>query len=405
MGGAPTSASTGSDTASTYGSMIRDFLASLKPTSQETAATTYLNNLLSKQEQDTNTALNSGETLPYAQGSAATINKNEQANIDAASRSLGVLTGQRTATSNALGTALQFAKPVSVAAGTTLVDPTTNQPIGGGSVNSNAFNSLADKNAADAFNSLITQNPTVDITWDPNKSPTDNLAAARDAVTQSGAQALAEQLVNGTLAPSELSKRATGASAYSAVLSAAKALDPSFDIAKADRNYRYANQTSTQNTLNYLGSLVGGVGQTGNLDELQALSNTIPRTQFPALNDAQNWLKLQTGNPSIAAYYATATEVADQVAKILQGGGTGSGTSDAKLAQAQSLFQSGFTPDQMNAVISALKPLLANRAQNIIGDNPYLSDYADQFGFTQNVRSSAPASSASSSSGGSVGWF
>ncbi len=204
---------------------------------------------------------------------------------------------------------------------------------------------------------------------------------------------LAQQLVNGQLAPSELSKRSTGVGSYSSVLKAADDYSMAttgkhFDISKADRNYKFATNQNTLNTLNYLGSLTGGPDTPGNLDELQTLSNSVTRTKFPALNDTAAWSRLQTGDPTIVAYNATVTEVADQIAKILQGGGTGSGTSDAKLAQANALFQQGFSKDQVTATINAIKPLLTNRAKNIIGDNPYLSDYADQFGFTQSGASS-----------------
>lgn len=196
---------------------------------------------------------------------------------------------------------------------------------------------------------------------------------------------LAQQLVNGLMAPSELSKRTTN---YNGVLAAADAYSlqttgKHFDIAKADRDYKFATNVQTLNTLNYLGSLVGYNGQTGNLDELQTMSGQLGNTKFPALNKIENWSKLQTGDPQIAAYYGVVTEVADQVAKILQGGGTGSGTSDQKLAQAQKLFSSSFTADQVKATITALKPLLVNRGKNMVGDNPYLSDYNDLGGTTK----------------------
>ncbi len=195
---------------------------------------------------------------------------------------------------------------------------------------------------------------------------------------------LAQQLISGNLAPSELSKRATGAGAYNDVLTAADKISMEttgkhFNISKANIDYKFAQQPNTQNTLKYLGSLVGGVGQTGNLDALVNLSNSIDRSNFPKLSDTEQWLKLETGNAPIAAYHATLLEVSDQIAKILQGGSTG-GTSDAKLAQANSLFQTGFNKDQVTAVANALKPLLQNRANNIIGNNPYLSDFAEQFG-------------------------
>jgi hypothetical protein len=224
---------------------------------------------------------------------------------------------------------------------------------------------------------------------------------------------LAQQLVDGLLAPAELSKRSTGVGSYSSILDAANKYSMAtygkpFDIATADRNYKFANNVQTQNTLNYLGSLVGsddGSGKIvgGNLDALISSSNlrnpedpTNPilnflkngplggTTSFPALNNTEQWAKLQTGDPQIAAYYTTLLEVSDQTAKILQGGGSGGGTSDAKLAQAQNLFQKGFTPDQISAVASSLKTLLMSRGTSMVKDNPYLSDYAQQFGVTQN---------------------
>lgn len=222
------------------------------------------------------------------------------------------------------------------------------------------------------------------------------LKAAANAGNDSANNDLAQSLVDGTLDPSQLSKRTTN---YNAVLSQANALSMQqtgkpFNVAQASIDYKYANQPNTQNTLNYLGSLIGGPGQTGNLDELVNLSNSISRTNFPALNQVSNWTKLQAGSPQIAAYYAVATEVADQVAKILAGGGTGNSTSDAKLNQALSLFQSSFSKQQLIATVNALKPLLLNRAKNMIGTNRYLqASYGDRLGI--NSSSSGSGSSGS----------
>lgn len=207
-----------------------------------------------------------------------------------------------------------------------------------------------------------------------------------------GAQSLATQLVNGLIAPAELSKRTTGTASYNDVLTAADAYSMAttgkhFNVAQADRDYKFAQRPVTQDTLNYLGSLVGSAdGEGGNLDELVTLSNGIDRTSFPPVNNIEAWVRYSAGDPKIAAFQATATEVADQVAKILQGGG-GSGTSDAKLQQAANLFNTNFTKDQLVATVNALKPLLANRAKSMVKDNPYLSDYADQFGIDQNLPS------------------
>jgi hypothetical protein len=145
-----------------------------------------------------------------------------------------------------------------------------------------------------------------------------------------------------------------------------------WDPAQATIDYKFAQNIGTQNTLKYLNSLTGEHNEGGNLGRLIATSNSITRTDFPKLNDAAAWARLETGDPAIARYHTDVTEVADQVAKILQGGGSGGGTSDAKLKQAQELFQTGFSKDQMKGVADELLGLLANRKTEFIGNNRYL---------------------------------
>lgn len=235
---------------------------------------------------------------------------------------------------------------------------------------------------------------TFDITSLPEDAQ-QKLASSGFTNYSASTQSLAQDLVTGNMAPTELSKRTTGDSSYSDILAAAKKYSLAttgkpFDISEANIDYKYATNPTTQNTLNYLGSLVGsddGSGNLsgGNMDELVNLSNSIGRTSFPALNNAEAWTRYSAGDPKIAQFQAVATEVADQVAKILQGGGTGSGTSDAKLQQAVNLFNTSFSKAQLTGVVNALKPLLTNRAKSMVKDNPYLSKYADQFGFEQNL--------------------
>lgn len=185
---------------------------------------------------------------------------------------------------------------------------------------------------------------------------------------------LASQLVEGSLDPSQLSKRGAD---YSSLLQSANQYSlqkygKSFDAAKAQADYKFASNPSTQNTLKYLNSLTGADNKGGNLGDLVTLSNSITRTNFPSLNDAAGWARMQAGDPAMAAYHTNITEVADQVAKILQGGGSGAGTSDAKLKQASDLFRQGFNKQQIVAVASTLRELLTNRKTELIGDNRYL---------------------------------
>jgi hypothetical protein len=182
------------------------------------------------------------------------------------------------------------------------------------------------------------------------------------------------QLVEGNVDPSQLSKRSAD---YDAKLEAASQYSIQkygrpFDIAQAQSDYKFATNANTQNTLKYLNSLTGADNKSGNLGTLVSLSNKINRTDLPALNNGAAWAKLQTGDPQMAAYYGAVTEVADQVAKIMQGGGTGNGTSDAKLKQAADLFKTGFSKDQITAVSGTLRELLANRKSELVGSNRYL---------------------------------
>ena len=199
----------------------------------------------------------------------------------------------------------------------------------------------------------------------------------RAQAAQFGGQTLehtASQLVEGNEDPSQLTKRSKN---YDATLAAAddysmKHYGVHFSPAQAGIDYKFAMNPSTQNTLKYLNSLTGADNRSGNLGELVNLSNKIKRTQFPALNDTAAWARLQAGDPQMAAYFAAVTEISDQVAKIMQGGGSGSGTSDAKIKQAMELFDKGFNKDQISAISGELRNLLANRKKEMIGTNRYL---------------------------------
>jgi hypothetical protein len=199
-------------------------------------------------------------------------------------------------------------------------------------------------------------------------------AILESANSQQQINANAQQLFEGTMDPANLSKRSKS---YDATLAAANQISLAqtgkpFDIAKAAGDYKFATNPQTYNTLNFLNSLVGRDGKSGNLGSVVAQSKTVGLTQLPALNKVEQWAKLSAGNPAVAAYRTALVETADQVAKILQGGGSGNGTSDAKLKQAGEILNNDFNPDQIGAVAGSLQTLLGNRKTEMIGDNRYL---------------------------------
>jgi len=205
---------------------------------------------------------------------------------------------------------------------------------------------------------------------------------AKDANGNWNPASMPVMLVEGNADPSQLKNSRSGMSAQQVEQAASQysmeKYGKPFDMAKAQSDYKFATNAQTQNTLKYLNSLTGADNKSGNLGELIKQSDGITRTQFPALNDAAAWARLASGDPAMASYHAAVTEVSDQIAKILQGGG--SGTSDAKMKQAQALFNSGFNKDQIKATADTLRTLLASRKGELVGDNRYLQK---QFGQTQ----------------------
>jgi len=172
----------------------------------------------------------------------------------------------------------------------------------------------------------------------------------------------------------------------------------------------YINSPAYQNTIKYLDSVEYS------LNTVQNLSNQIDRTKFPIINKAVLETMKQTGDTNVVAYATAVTEVADQIAKILQGGGTGSGSSDAKLRQAVELFDGSYSKEQLSAAIGSIRELLNSRNEalkkdtwRMIGGSPESSP--GSAGASANAstqpRTQSPSSSSSSglSGGFATSWF
>lgn len=182
------------------------------------------------------------------------------------------------------------------------------------------------------------------------------------------------KLVEGTEDPTQLSKKSK---TYDMNIKAADAYSYAkygkpFDMAKAQIDYKEAQNPTVRSTLRYLNSLTGDDNKSGNLGDLVNYSNKFNGTTFKSINDVKAWAQ-QHANDTDASNYATAiVETSDQVAKILQGGGSGGGTSDAKLKQAEELFNRGFSAKEIAGVADTLRGLLSNRKTEMIRGNRYL---------------------------------
>lgn len=207
---------------------------------------------------------------------------------------------------------------------------------------------------------------------------------ALEEASGEGPRVLAKDLYQNRLTPAQLAKRKPEYQSQvlreADILARADGLS-GFDFEKAQRDWHFADNIGTQNQLKFLNSLTGQDNQGGNLQKLIDISDKVKRTSFPALNDVAAWARLAVGDVNISAYRTTALEVADQAAKILQGGTTGNGTSDAKLKQAADMFDTAFSKDVIkNGVALPLRTLLGERKKGILGvgasSNAYLlKDY------------------------------
>jgi hypothetical protein len=184
------------------------------------------------------------------------------------------------------------------------------------------------------------------------------------------------RLVEGDMDPSQMSKRSN---IYNATLDAADHYSMAkygkhFDLAQAQSDYKFATNPSTQNKLKYLNSLTGNpvTGDKGILDKLIEQSKKVKRTDFPALNDGANWLRLQTGDPEIVKLHDLVVDASEQFATIMNGGGTGNATSDAKIKLGQELFKSGFSQKMLEGSASTINDMLSTRKREFIGTNRYL---------------------------------
>ena len=142
-------------------------------------------------------------------------------------------------------------------------------------------------------------------------------------------------------------------------------LDPNFDWEEAQSTFDLSKSTGFQNTVRYMDAV------TESIPRLMQNATKLANGKFKTWNAILNAGKEQFSSTDLKAFKTDAVLVGDEVAKILQGGGTGSGTSDAKLKQAQDLIN---TSDSVPAIASAMtevQALIANRRRSLVRGTYY----------------------------------
>lgn len=135
--------------------------------------------------------------------------------------------------------------------------------------------------------------------------------------------------------------------------------DPNFNFEEAESSYQLVKSPSFQNTVRYMDSVVES------LPRLQQTANKLANGRVRGINSLINAGKSQFNDVDLKKFKTDVLFVADEIAKILQGGGTGSGTSDAKLRQAGEIINTSDSPQAIAGALGEAKFLMANRRSSL----------------------------------------
>lgn len=177
--------------------------------------------------------------------------------------------------------------------------------------------------------------------------------------TADDAKTIAQQLVAHKISPSQLSLfggfGTAGAAFKRMVGLEATKLDPSFNWEEAESTYDLAKSPTFQQTIRYMDSVQES------MPRLQQTANQLGNSKVRFVNGIKNLTKNQLNDPTLKAFQTDVLLVGDEVAKILQGGGTGSATSDAKLKQANTLLNTTDSPQSIAAALKEINALIGFR--------------------------------------------
>ncbi len=105
------------------------------------------------------------------------------------------------------------------------------------------------------------------------------------------------------------------------------------------------------------------------LDRLDQISQEFTRSKYAPLNRIQLVKDANSGNETAAGYVAVTNLIAGEIGKVLEGGGTGSGTSDKKLNEAKDIISASHSPGQIKRTIKEIKNLFEERKKAITSDS------------------------------------
>jgi hypothetical protein len=182
--------------------------------------------------------------------------------------------------------------------------------------------------------------------------------------TQDWADLMADTLLNHHMAPEQINQLIGGFGpqaqlAKRMITTAALRKDPTFDFEQAASDFNFGKNPAFQSTVRMMDSA------TNSMNRLQQSANALANGRVRSINALINMGKNQFNSVDLKKFQTDALLVGDEVGKVIQGGGTGSGVSDAKLKQAQDLFKTSDDPTVIGAAINEVSQILNYRRKAV----------------------------------------
>lgn len=181
-------------------------------------------------------------------------------------------------------------------------------------------------------------------------------------------------LVEGNADPSQIKNSRSGMSAQqieqqASEYSLAKYGKP-FDMAIAQQDYKYSNNTQTQNTL----KMINGMTEPGGAIEIaKTAAAKLPQLNSQTINAVFNAAATSFGSAEASNFHTAMLGLADEYSKIMGGGVS----SDTGRQQALDILKANYSKGQLAGAIDIMQRDIAARKQALIGTNRYL---VKQFG-------------------------
>jgi hypothetical protein len=182
----------------------------------------------------------------------------------------------------------------------------------------------------------------------PYKPPTEQ---SPDAAI-SGREATVDAILQGRMAPP--TSFAASKPYWQGILAQAATKEPGFDLTQWGARYGTAKDFASGQARKNVTSLDT---VTGHLETLMDKAKALDNYSFPSVNEAKNYIGVQTGKPQVTEFNLARNAVADELAKVFRS----SGMSESEIRRWQVELSASASPQQMQGSIRTAIDLLDSR--------------------------------------------